>query len=176
MKRLLILASVAVLAIGAIGTASAHDDQNGQKGSKAGLGGFAEVPSVSTTGSGKLQISLDNAGTTLTFSLTYKDLQGAVSWVDLNFGQASANGGQIAFLCGGGGKPACPASPTATAITGTIVAGNILGPATQGIAGPADWAEVLRAIRNGTVYANVHTSLFPAGEIRGQLRGGWGEH
>ena len=174
MKRLLILATIAVLAIGAIGTASAHDDKSGHKNSKANLGGFAETPSISTTGSGKLELSLDAAGTTLTYSLTYKDLQGgAVLGAHLHLGQPGVAGGIIADLCGGT-KPACPASPTATAITGTITAANILGPAAQGI-GVGEFAEVLRAMRAGAVYANVHTAGYPNGEIRGQLRGGWGD-
>jgi CHRD domain len=31
-------------------------------------------------------------------------------------------------------------------------------------------AEVLAAIRAGVAYANVHTTLSPGGEIRGQIR------
>ena len=30
-------------------------------------------------------------------------------------------------------------------------------------------AEIVAAIRNGTAYANVHSSKWPGGEIRGQL-------
>ena len=173
MRRFLILAAAAVLAAGAIGTVSAHNDnQSGHRDAKASLSGFAEVPANSTTGSGKLRLSVDAANTTITFELSYKDLQGGpVTAAHLHLGQKGAAGGVIADLCGGS-KPACPASPTATAITGTIVAGNILGPAGQGIA-PGEFAEVLRAIKAGMVYANVHTALFPNGEIRGQVSGGW---
>lgn len=174
MKRLLILATVAVLAIGAIGTVSANDDHSDRKDSKAKLSGFAEVPAISTAGTGKLRLTVDPTNITITYELTYSGLEGgAVSGAHLHLGQPGVGGGVIADLCGGS-KPACPASPTTTAVTGTIVAANILGTAAaQGIAGPADWAEVLRAIRAGMVYANVHTATYPAGEIRGQVRGGW---
>ena len=36
------------------------------------------------------------------------------------------------------------------------------------------FAEVVAAIRNGVAYANVHSGKFAGGEIRGQLRRGWG--
>ena len=172
MKRLLILATVAVLAIGAIGTASANDDQSDRKDAKAKLSGFAETPSISTTGAGKLRLSLDKTNLTITYELSYSGLQGgSAAAAHLHLGQPGVSGGIIADLCGGL-KPACPAGASGT-VSGTIVAANIIGPVAQGIAGPADWAEVLRAIRAGMVYANVHTATYPAGEIRGQVSGGW---
>jgi hypothetical protein len=69
------------------------------------------------------------------------------------------------FLCGGGGKPACPASGT---VTGTLVAADVVGPTGQGIAA-GEFAELVSAIRAGATYVNVHTSTFPGGEIRAQL-------
>jgi CHRD domain-containing protein len=70
------------------------------------------------------------------------------------------------FLCGGGSKPACPASGT---VTGTIVPADVIGPSGQGIAA-GEFAELVRAIRNGATYANLHTEMFPGGEIRGNIR------
>ena len=72
------------------------------------------------------------------------------------------------FLCGGGGQPACPAA-THGMITGTITAANVTGPTAQGIA-PGDLTSALEAVREGISYANMHTVLFPGGEIRGQVR------
>lgn len=172
MKRILILATVTVLTVGAFSTVSASNEQNERKDSKATLSGFAETPSISTTGKGKLRLTIDKANTTITYELSYSGLQvGPATAAHLHLGQAGVAGGVIADLCGGL-KPACPAGTSGT-VSGTIVAANILGPVTQGIAGPADWAEVLRAIRAGVVYANVHTATYPLGEIRGQVSGGW---
>jgi hypothetical protein len=46
---------------------------------------------------------------------------------------------------------------------------NVIGPAAQGIA-PAEFAELVAATRAGAACVNVHSSKFPAGEIRGQLK------
>lgn len=165
MKRLVILAAVAVLAIGVIGTASAHDDQSKRKDSKATLSGFAETPAISTAGTGKLRLTLDETGTTATYTLTFSGLEGgAVTGAHLHLGQPGVAGGVIVNLC-----PVTCTSP----VTGTINASNVVALPAQGIAGPADWAEVLKAIRAGKVYVNVHTTGYPTGEIRGQLSGGW---
>jgi hypothetical protein len=46
---------------------------------------------------------------------------------------------------------------------------DIIGPASQGIEA-GSFAEAVRAMRAGATYANVHSTRWPAGEIRGQLR------
>jgi hypothetical protein len=79
------------------------------------------------------------------------------------------NGGVSFFLCGGGGKPPCPAA-TAGSISGTVVATDVLGPTAQGFTA-GDLPSVLAAIRAGVAYGNMHTAKFPGGEIRGQLSG-----
>jgi hypothetical protein len=54
-------------------------------------------------------------------------------------------------------------------VTGTLNAAGVVGPTAQGIA-PGEFAELVRAIRNGAAYANVHSVAFPAGEVRDQVR------
>jgi hypothetical protein len=53
-------------------------------------------------------------------------------------------------------------------VTGTLTPANVVGPTGQGIAA-GEFAEVIRAIRKGSAYANVHSTKFPGGEIRGQI-------
>ena len=74
------------------------------------------------------------------------------------------------FLCGGGSQPACPAATSGT-ISGTIMAANVTGPTSQGIAA-GDLTSALEAVREGNAYANMHSQMFPLGEIRGQVRRG----
>jgi hypothetical protein len=52
---------------------------------------------------------------------------------------------------------------------GTLTAANVVGPAGQLVAA-GEFAELVRAIKSGVTYANVHTTAVTAGEIRGQIR------
>ena len=70
-------------------------------------------------------------------------------------------------FCGTGGKPACP--PTPGTLAGTVTGADCGAVPAQGIAA-GDLTEVIRAIRAGKAYANVHTATFPTGEVRGQLK------
>ena len=136
---------------------------------RARLAGTQEVPAVSTDASGGFQARL--VGEALHYELRYADLEGAISQAHIHFGQRSVNGGVAAFLCsnlgnGPTGTQACPASPAT--ITGIITSTDVVGPAAQGLA-PGEFDELVRALRNGTAYVNVHTNTFPGGEIRAQL-------
>jgi hypothetical protein len=141
------------------------------------LVGFEENPAISTSGRGRLTVEIDRGMERINFRLRYSDLEGVlvpggvVTQAHIHLGNARTNGGVIAFLCGGGGKPACP-SPVGD-IEGTIEPADIVGPATQGIdPGEAGaFNEFVRAIRAGATYGNVHTTRWPGGEIRGQLPG-----
>jgi len=166
--RKLYLGSVLAVAVTLMSPGSFVTADKSRGNIRARLTGFQEVPSVSTTGKGEFQAKLNEDGTMLSYELSYSELTGTtVSAAHIHLGQPAANGGVMAFLCGGGTKPACPASGT---VTGTIVASDVTGPANQGIAA-GEFDEMLRAIRSGNAYVNVHTNLFGSGEIRGQLRG-----
>ena len=135
---------------------------------KAKLSGFLEVPvSISTQGTGEFRATVNESETVITYELDYEALEGgAVLFAHVHIGQKATAGGVMFFLCGGGGKPACPSSGK---VTGTVVAADVIGPAGQGIS-PGQLAEAIRAMRAGAAYANVHTTTYPTGEIRGQIR------
>jgi hypothetical protein len=154
----------------------ADADANGRRHMRADLEGFQEVPAISTAADGEFEAVLSHDGEEIEYELSYEDLEGAVAQSHLHLGQHSVNGGISIFLCTnlGNGPPGtqlCPPSPAT--ISGTLSDADVLGPTVQGIQ-PGEWDEVRLAIEEDVVYVNVHTDLFPAGEIRGQVRGDQG--
>jgi hypothetical protein len=172
MSKRLIVSAVCVAAALAASTVVGNARDNKQR-FKIDLVGFEENPTLSTTGRGRLDVKLDDANERIEYVLRYSDLEGAVGgtvlFAHIHLGQRATNGGVVAFLCGGGGKPACP-SPEGE-ISGVIEPADIVGPTAQGIiAGESTaFAEFSRAIRAGYTYGNVHTTARPSGEIRGQI-------
>jgi hypothetical protein len=53
-------------------------------------------------------------------------------------------------------------------VTGTIIATDVRAITAQGLAA-GEISELIRAIKHGATYANVHTATFSNGEIRGQI-------
>jgi hypothetical protein len=166
MKRSLMIGLTAASMVAVLGTAMVSAD-SGRRDVKARLSGFQEVPAISTQGAGTLRLKVNEGGTAIAFELSYANLEGgAVTAAHIHFAQPGVNGAPIAFLCGGGTKPACPVAPAT--ITGTIVPADILDASAQGIAA-GQFSEALRAMRAGVTYVNVHTTGFAAGEIRGRI-------
>ena len=146
--------------------------QNNRHQIKATLTGYQEPPAISSTGTGEIRVRLNDAA--IEFQLSYSGLEGNILQSHIHLGQAGVNGGIMIFLCsnlgnGPAGTPICPQSGT---VTGVRMAADVVGPTGQGIAaGEAGvFAEVLRALRSGNTYANVHSDKHTGGEIRGQLR------
>jgi hypothetical protein len=191
-----ITASVLGSIIGTIPLALADDDDNPKRVS-ARLSGFNEVHfiagnaaatppvapalrgAVSTKGTGRFSAHIDDAAQQITYELRYDGLEGDVTQSHIHFGQRHTTGGITIWLCQtpstpapaavAGVTPFCP-TPGGT-VTGTIAPAQVLAVAGQGIAA-GEFAEIVRAIRAGATYANVHSTLFPPGEIRGQIRAG----
>ena len=159
------IAMLAMLVVGATGSAAGDSKKNSLK---ADLEGFEEVPSVSSTGTGELRIRIASDDSSFTYELTYEGLEGQTTlFSHIHVGQKGVNGGISVFLCGGGGRPAC--TPTSGTFSGTVTAADVIGPAGQGVSA-GEFAELLRAMREGVTYANVHTDKHPPGEIRGQIK------
>jgi len=179
------LAALALATLGGSLMANDDDDRDHRRDRdrfvvRAELIGYQEVPALSTVAHGRFRALVDTRANTITWKLTYDALEGNVTQAHVHFGQMGVNGGISFFLCsnlgiGPTGTQACPVGPAE--ITGVITPDQVVGPgptvgppptAGQGIE-PGAFAEIAAAIKNGTAYANVHSSKWPGGEIRGQL-------
>lgn len=141
---------------------------------RAGLRGFKEVPSISSAASGRFNAVIDEKAGTIAYELSYSGLTGDVQQAHIHFGQRSVNGAVSVFLCQTEANPdptgLAPTCPQQGKVTGMLQSANMVeGPiVSQGIA-PGEFKELIAAIRAGVAYANVHSSTFPGGEVRGQL-------
>jgi hypothetical protein len=162
--RLLAIAGVLALALT---TASADE---GPTHFSTSMTGFEETPPILTNGSGTFHATIQ--GNALTYTETFGGLTSPVTQSHIHFAERGVAGSIFVFLCsslgnGPAGTQACPAG--GGTITGTVTAANVLGVTGQNITA-GEFAELLRILRSGDAYVNVHTTRFPAGEIRGQLR------
>jgi hypothetical protein len=211
MKKLAV--AVAIVSLGAtalIATAIAKNGGgNGGRAFSAKLSGFEEIipanftaetattpasfageaGAVSTTGRGSFSARVREDPLRIEYRLRYENLEGATTlFAHIHFGQKHTVGGVSAFLCGDTDPPppndipdACPAR--SGTVEGTITSLEVVGPNVQGIA-PGELTELIRAMRAGAAYVNVHTGPgpppagWPGGEIRGQIEGGrhFGDH
>lgn len=155
----------------------------GSRNWRAALSGYNETPSatapgtISTVARGRFSahIDRDDPGK-INWSLSYQNLEGLVTQAHIHFGAVGTSGGISVFLCtnlnNSPGTQACPQeAPPDDPVTGSFTATDVIGPAAQGIAA-GEFAELLRAIRAGHTYANVHSQKFPSGEVRGALLSG----
>jgi hypothetical protein len=165
MKKLALVAVVALAAVVVVAVGS--QASTGQSSVRADLNGYQENVSISTTGVGDFTATINDEEQLIEYELTYSGLEGgATLFAHIHFGARDNNGGVSAFLCGGGDKPPC--TPVDGAVTGVIDATDVIGPSAQGIE-LGEFAELVRAIRVGHAYANVHTTRWQGGEIRGQI-------
>lgn len=145
---------------------------NGSANARAHLNGYNEVTSISTVARGEFRARINKSANTIDYTLTYTALEGgAATGAHIHFAQRHTNGDISAHLCGPVTTPPTVCPPAGGTVSGTIEAADVLGPAARGIA-PGQIDELIRAIRAGATYVNVHSTGYPGGEIRGQIKAG----
>jgi hypothetical protein len=172
MRKVAIVAFVALGVLG-IGTVATADDDDGSGRNSARLNGYQEGTSISTRGFGSFRIKF-NRNNTADYVLSYRDVETPVSQAHIHFGQRSVNGPVTVFLCRTPGtapppspNQACP--PTTGTVRGTITPADMVPQVPDRGIEPGRWDEFVAAVKVGHTYANVHSSRFPGGEIRGQI-------
>ncbi|MGH3354802.1 MAG: CHRD domain-containing protein [Nocardioidaceae bacterium] len=137
----------------------------------ARLDSLAEVPTLSTSGGGSFTARVGTTPDRIRYTLRYNRMTTAVQQAHIHLGRRAVNGGISAFLCTniGGGSARTPACPRRGVVRGVIRRADVIGPTDQAL-GTGHFNELVRAVRSGAAYVNVHTARFPSGEIRGQIR------
>jgi hypothetical protein len=174
MKKLSIAAALAL--VFAVPTASGNDSDN----VRANLSGWQEVPVVSTEGSGRFRAEIMGEDR-IDWELTYEGMQGTVTQAHIHIAQRNVNGGIVLWLCGTtittpptpGPAGTAPCTSPSGSFSGSFTPASVQPVGAQQISAN-ELDEVIAAIKKGFAYANVHTTISPGGEIRGQLRGGRG--
>jgi CHRD domain len=136
--------------------------------------GAGETGAILSNGKGSLDLKLDRNAQTLDYTLKFSGLSTDATQAHIHFGKVHVAGGIMVFFCsnlgnGPAGTPSCPSA--GGTVSGTISAAGVVGPAAQNVT-PGDFDALVRALESNTAYGNIHTTKFPAGEIRAQIRHG----
>jgi hypothetical protein len=172
MKKLTAVLLTALTLLGMVGVAFAAPPES--KNFVAPLSGDQEVPANDSQARGNAMLHLSKDGTQLSYKLIVANLDNILQ-SHIHCGAADVNGPVVAFLY--------PSAPPAVLIPGTtngilaqgtITNANIIprpdSPECPG--GIANFDELIAKMRAGDAYVNVHTTLIPGGEIRGQIKEG----
>jgi len=130
------------------------------------LGGNENPPVVTdATGNFRARILPDQ----IEFRLRYGRLEGDVTQAHLHVGNPGTNGGIVVFLCAVPDiDPTQQDCPPSGVVEGVIVAEDVQADG-NGVLEDGDLQGLKRLIRQGAVYANVHSELHTGGEVRGQI-------
>jgi CHRD domain len=171
MRRVSIAVVLTLAMAVAVVMLSATSADEGTLKLRASLNGFQEVPPKLTDGAGTFTATIN--GGTLHYTLTYSNLSSTVLQAHIHFGQKAVSGGIFIWLC----QTATNPSPTSTTpmcpepggtVSGTVTAADVQKVTGQTLRG-GNFNDAIAIIRSGEAYANVHTTNFPGGEIRGQV-------
>jgi hypothetical protein len=131
----------------------------------APMSGAQEVPAADTRARGQTTFRLSADGLELSYRLVVANLHD-VTMAHIHRAPAGVNGPVVVWLY--------PSEPHEQLIegrssgvlaTGTITADDLVGQLAGGTV-----EDLVALMRAGETYVNVHTSAYPGGEIRGQIR------
>jgi hypothetical protein len=122
---------------------------NAATGYSASLNGAQEVGPVPTPATGTATLILDNGGTNLSYTVTYSGLLGTLTASHIHKAPVGVNGG-VLF---GFSPPIGTTSGTFSGVVSGLTAANVSD------------------LNAGLYYVNIHSTLYPGGEIRGQIGG-----
>ncbi|MCC6731233.1 MAG: CHRD domain-containing protein [Chthonomonadales bacterium] len=141
----------------------------------AGLDGASEAPPNASPGTGEVWVTLDSIAHTMRVQVTFADLLGMTTASHIHAATAVPGVGTAGVATPTPTFPGFPLGVTAGSYDVTL---DMTLPASYnasyltahgGTPATAE-ADLFAAITDGRAYLNVHTALFPGGEIRGFLQ------
>ena len=153
MKKLYLI--IFLLAVGLATTVFAA-----QKSFKAMLSGSECVPAVETTAKGDATFTLSKDGKELNYHVTVSDIED-VTAAHIHLGKKGKNGPPVALITSEKKTGKFSGTLAEGAITEKELMGSLMGKSVK---------DLVKQIKKGNAYLNVHTEKFPNGEIRGLIK------
>lgn len=160
MKKLsLLITFVLVVALfAAVGSVAADSERN----FRTHLSG--EEAGVETLGQGQAIFQVSKDGDSIYYKLIVSNIEN-VTMAHIHLAPPGQDGPPVVWLYPSAPPPQLiPGRFQGVLAEGVITQANLVGP----LAGQP-FSALIEAIENGNTYVNVHTSQYPAGEIRGQI-------
>jgi CHRD domain len=134
----------------------------------ATLVGANEVPAVTTTGAGRMELVQEDSVNIL-YTLSTTARTDSITMAHIHAAGSGVNGPiMVWFFPTEASRAPGTGGGTAAAVNGIIRVGRISRAGTSFVA-PFTWDSLLVRMNAGTAYVNVHTRRFGGGEIRGQV-------
>lgn len=125
------------------------------------LSGKNEVPERDTNAVGEVIVTISKDETSVHYKVIVANIENVVA-SHFHMAPANENGGVVRGIFQNPNPQ--PSGPMNGILAeGDITADNLTGALSGNLSGFID------ALRNGNIYVNVHTTLYPGGELRGQL-------
>ena len=132
-----------------------------EKSFKAKLTGNDQVPSVTTKAKGDAKFKLSSDGKTLSYTLHVKNIENPTA-AHIHRGMKGKSGPPMVNLFTGPKKEGkFSGDLSAGTITAKDLSGDLMGKSLD---------DLVKLIKSGDTYVNVHTDANPDGEIRGQIK------
>jgi hypothetical protein len=131
----------------------------------AQLTGAQEVPPVKTAATGNATFKLSPDGKSMSYEVKVNQIID-ITMAHIHLGQPGKNGAVVVWLFPVTGPPPAlkPGSYTGILADGTITAKNLVGPLKG-----KPLSALVKDLKSGSAYVNIHTKAHPEGEIRGQI-------
>jgi hypothetical protein len=128
---------------------------------EAELSGSNVIPPVKTMAKGEATFMLSKDGKSIAYKLTVKDMEN-ITAAHIHEGTEGNNGPPVAMLFAGPKKTG--------KFSGVLSEGTVTGRKLMTSLKGKSVDSLIKMIKDGKAYVNVHTEKYPEGEIRGQIK------